>query len=503
MEALCGQRVSDTPECVPVCLQALHQLLSHPLPSEILGKDLQLSVELCHVLHRMLLARDSAQCQLMVMKIAKLIVAAWQESYETERKQKLREVAPANQEPRGLAETVLATVGEGGESGELVAGQSVVHALLEVCLCLLVRQLPQLSPQLSSALHGVRHRAQGSRALDSESGQLIAAALGVIADLPQLCSPAGCMTVVPTILFLLTSVLKEVAVQPGQPVSTGGLVVTMAPVNSVLQGLKALALLPLHQNTEHSKQWVALLRSTLSRIIDFTKTSEETGKLDDISMLLAIAMFVLNAPKEVVQVANLQYPCINLFKHGLLKEDMVQLWCVQTLRSIFQHQDRSVSTPYIHSLGPRIVETLLHCADDLGNTTENELRLSVALECLQTLETLLAAAPTDGKAHMMLLYVPVLVNLLLDPVTHQAASAARRKLHQAALARLTRVGPQYPQEFRAVIGRLPQLKSKIESAVRSGSRGTEGERPETPKTIQTNQSAPSIKLKTDFSNFTG
>ncbi|KAL1474253.1 hypothetical protein MTO96_038124, partial [Rhipicephalus appendiculatus] len=396
MEALCGQRVSDTPECVPVCLQALHQLLSHPLPSEILGKDLQLSVELCHVLHRMLLARDSAQCQLMVMKIAKLIVAAWQESYDTERKQKLREVAPANQEPRGLAETVLATVGEGGENGELVAGQSVVHALLEVCLCLLVRQLPQLSPQLSSALHGMRHRAQGSRALDSESGQLIAAALGVVADLPQLCSPAGCMTVVPTILFLLTSVLKEVAIQPGQPVSTGGLVVTMAPVNSVLQGLKALALLPLHQNTEHSKQWVALLRSTLSRIIDFTKTSEETGKLDDISMLLAIAMFVLNAPKEVVQVANLQYPCINLFKHGLLKEDVVQLWCVQTLRSIFQHQDRSVSTPYIHSLGPRVVETLLHCADDLGNTTENELRLNVALECLQTLETLLAAAPADG-----------------------------------------------------------------------------------------------------------
>ncbi|KAL1444531.1 hypothetical protein MTO96_045504 [Rhipicephalus appendiculatus] len=230
---------------------------------------------------------------------------------------------------------------------------------------------------------------------------------------------------------------------------------------------------------------------------------EETGKLDDISMLLAIAMFVLNAPKEVVQVANLQYPCINLFKHGLLKEDVVQLWCVQTLRSIFQHQDRSVSTPYIHSLGPRVVETLLHCADDLGNTTENELRLNVALECLQTLETLLAAAPADGKAHMMLLYVPVLVNLLLDPVTHPAASAARRKLHQAALGRLTRVGPQYPQEFRAVIGRLPQLKSKIESAVRSGSRDPESERPGTPKTIQTNQSAPSIKLKTDFSNFTG
>lgn len=507
MEALCGQRVSETPECVPVCLQALHQLLSHPVSAEILGKNRPLSVELCHVLHRMLLARDSTQCQLMVMKVAKLVVTAWQESYDAERKHKLREVAPANQEPRGLAETVLATVGEGGESGELVAGQSVVHALLEVCLCLLVRQLPQLSPQLASSLHGAlrQHRSQqqGSRALDPDAGQLIAAALGVIADLPQLCSPAGCMRVVPTILFLVTSVLKEVAVnQPGEH-----LVVTLVPVNTALQALKSLALLPLHHNSEHSRQWVALLRSTLSRIIDFTKTSEETGQLDDISMLLAIAMFVLNAPKEVVQVANLQYPCINLFKHGLLKEDTVQLWCVQTLRSIFQHQDRSVSTPYIHSLGPRVVETLLRCADDLGSsssTTGSDTRLNVALECLQTLESLLAAAPTDGKAHMMLLYVPVLVNLLLDPTAHQGASVARRKLHQAALGRLTRVGPQYPQEFRAVMGRLPQLRAKIESAVRSGSsRGPDGERPETPKAVSTNQSTPSIKLKTDFSNFTG
>ncbi|XP_077537037.1 HEAT repeat-containing protein 5B isoform X2 [Haemaphysalis longicornis] len=519
MEALCGQRVSEMPECVPVCLQALHQLLSHPVATDILGHNRPLSVELCHVLHRMLLARDSTQCQLMVMKVAKLVVTAWQESYDAERKQKLREVAPANQEPRGLAETVLATVGEGGEGGELVAGQSVVHALLEVCLCLLVRQLPQLSPPLAASLHGGALRRQGQqgppRPLDPDAGQLVAAALGVIADLPQLCSPAGCMRVVPTILFLVTSVLKEVAVNSSRAPSSAAttpthgqqqqpLVVSMVPVNTALQALKSLALLPLHQNSEHSRQWVALLRSTLSRIIDFTKTSEETGQLDDISMLLAIALFVLNAPKEVVQVANLQYPCINLFKHGLLKEDTVQLWCVQTLRSIFQHQDRSVSTPYIHSLGPRVVETLLRCADDLGSgTTGSDTRLNVALECLQTLEALLVAAPSDGKAHMMLLYVPVLVNLLLDPTAHQGASAARRKLHQAALGRLTRVGPQYPQEFRAVMGRLPQLRAKIESAVRSGSRGPDGERPETPKAVSTNHSTPSIKLKTDFSNFTG
>ncbi|CAN7999924.1 unnamed protein product [Ixodes hexagonus] len=510
MEALCGPRVSEPPECVLVCLQALHQLLSHPLPREILGGDLQLSVELCNVLHRILLARDNAQCQITVMKIAKLVVGAWHESYDAERKNKLRELAPANQEPRGAAEAALASIGEGADNneGELQAGRSVVHALLEVCLCLLVRHLPQLSPTLANAVHGAG-RAQGARRLDSDTGELVAAALGVMADLPLLCSPAGCMTVVPTILFLTTNVLKEVAVKSelGSSLQPNQLVATTAPVSAVLQAFKALAMLPLSQNSDHSKEWISLLRSTLSRIIDFSKTSEETGMPDDISMLLAIAMFVLNAPKEVVSVPNLQYPCINLFKQGLLKDDLVQLWCIQTLRSIFQHQDKTVSTPYIHSLGPRVVETLVRCAEDLmsmpGNTGgSSDLRLNIALECLQTLESLLIAAPSEGKAHMMLLYVPVLVNLLLDPAGHRSALSARKQLHQNALGRLTRVGPQYPQEFRSVMAQLPQLKGKIESSVRSGDE--EGRRNQAPKAaVPANQGTPSIKLKTDFSNFTG
>uniref|UniRef100_A0A6B0VFZ6 HEAT repeat-containing protein 5A n=2 Tax=Ixodes ricinus TaxID=34613 RepID=A0A6B0VFZ6_IXORI len=509
MEALCGPRVSEPPECVLVCLQALHQLLSHPLPREILGGDLQLSVELCNVLHRILLARDNAQCQIMVMKIAKLVVGAWQESYDTERKNKLRELGPANQEPRGAAEAALASIGEGADNngGELQAGRSVVHALLEVCLCLLVRHLPQLSPTLANAVHGAG-RAQGARRLDADTGELVAAALGVMADLPLLCSPAGCMTVVPTILFLTTNVLKEVAVksEPGSSQQANP-IVTTAPVSAVLQALKSLALLPLSQNSDHSKEWISLLRSTLSRIIDFSKTSEEASIPDDISMLLAIAMFVLNAPKEVVSVPNLQYPCINLFKQGLLKDDLVQLWCIQTLRSIFQHQDRTVSTPYIHSLGPRVVETLVRCAEDLASAPgdtggSSDLRLSVALECLQTLESLLIAAPSEGKAHMMLLYVPVLVNLLLDPAGHRSALSARKQLHQNALGRLTRVGPQYPQEFRSVMAQLPQLKGKIESSVRSGDE--EGRRSQAAKVaVPANHGTPSIKLKTDFSNFTG
>ena len=65
MEALCNPKSSEPLSYVIVCLKSLQQLLSHPFPESLLGKDSQLSVELCNVLHRLLLARETPECQLL------------------------------------------------------------------------------------------------------------------------------------------------------------------------------------------------------------------------------------------------------------------------------------------------------------------------------------------------------------------------------------------------------------------------------------------------------
>lgn len=79
-------------------------------------------------------------------------------------------------------------LGEGEESGELMPGKSLVFAVLEVCLCLLVRQIPALNPNPGGATAILSQR--GYLASD-ESGKLIAAALTVMEILPTLCSPTG------------------------------------------------------------------------------------------------------------------------------------------------------------------------------------------------------------------------------------------------------------------------------------------------------------------------
>lgn len=98
----------------------------------------------------------------------------------------ITEMVPANQESRATQEVDL--LGEGGSNGEIVPGQSLVFAVLEVCLCLLVRQLPVLNPAPGPVPLVRQHHTLPPT---EESGQLIAAALSSMECLPRLCSPQG------------------------------------------------------------------------------------------------------------------------------------------------------------------------------------------------------------------------------------------------------------------------------------------------------------------------
>ncbi|XP_076321914.1 HEAT repeat-containing protein 5B isoform X4 [Tachypleus tridentatus] len=505
MEALCSPRSSESLECVLVCLQPMELLLKHPLPKSLLGQDTQLCIELCNVLHRILLTREAPRCQLIVMEIAHLVLEARHDDIRSHKKRKLKELAPANQELEDV-DTALAALGEGGETGDIVPGQSVVFALLEVCLCLLVRQLPHISPALanSTGTFGIQ-AATRSKKLTEESSKLIAATLSVMSELPNLCSPKGSTTVLPTILYLTTGVLKETAVQTTED---RGLVVALPTVSTTLQSLKSLCTSPFTRNKLCASEWLSLLQSALARILDLSKTSCEDSKPDEISMLLAVAVFILSAPGEVVSTPNLQFPCINLFKQALqLDGDLVQLKCVQTLRSMFQHPDRSIATPYIHALAPRVVEILVQLTADLTTqSTVTDRQFSLATECLNCLDTLVTLASSDKKIHVLSLYIPLVVNLLIEPTLQQGASHNRKKLHDHALQQLIKVGPQYPQDFRSIMTQAPQLRGRLENAIRKGSLIHVGSRE--PSTIPSSQKvnssqAPAIKLKMDFSNFTG
>src|SRR5699024_2247112 len=99
--------------------------------------------------------------------------------------------------------------------GEITMHQSLVYSLLEVCLSILVRQLPQLCPTLASTPEFSFIRSQKSTnylLFSGENARLIANVLTILTDLPSLCSPEGSLTILPTILYLLTGVFCELSV---------------------------------------------------------------------------------------------------------------------------------------------------------------------------------------------------------------------------------------------------------------------------------------------------
>lgn len=97
---------------------------------------------------------------------------------------------------------------------------------------------------------------------------------------------------------------------------------------------------------------------------------------------------------------------------------------------------------------------------------------------------------------LLALLVPTLISYLLNENAFASASAASKDLHEFALQNLMHIGPLYPHAFKTVIGAAPELKTRLETAVRASqaSKAKAAAR-QPPPTVH---STPTIKLKTSF-----
>ena len=99
---------------------------------------------------------------------------------------------------------------------------------------------------------------------------------------------------------------------------------------------------------------------------------------------------------------------------------------------------------------------------------------------------------------LLSIYLPLLVNLLLDSSVLSGATKISRRQHESAFQKLLSIGPKYPIPFKTIMAGSPEMKQRLENAVRSNQAKTTAKTTSQPK--QTS-SQPKIKLKMDFSNF--
>lgn len=77
------------------------------------------------------------------------------------------------------------------------------------------------------------------------------------------------MTILPTVLFLITGVLKETAVKAADNT-------VPLPVSAALQGIKTIITSPLAQVENMKTQWTGLVRSSLASVLEHSQPGEQT-----------------------------------------------------------------------------------------------------------------------------------------------------------------------------------------------------------------------------------
>ena len=220
----------------------------------------------------------------------------------------------------------------------------MAFSALEVCLCVLVRHYPELSPRAANLTSAASLRAKAGlhRSLQGH-GDLVSRAVEILARLPALCSPKGSLSVMPSILWLLIGVIK--AAGDGEDAA------------SAVHSLKYL----LQQKipTTEEDKWTKLLQSALQRLLDLAKTSDGDNS-SDINILMAIAVFLLHSPSNVLDEApGLKYPAVNAFVRAFqqqtLNDSISRRKVVKAVGSVLSLVDRSLAQPLAQAMAAPVL----------------------------------------------------------------------------------------------------------------------------------------------------
>nr|XP_037868102.1 HEAT repeat-containing protein 5B isoform X1 [Bombyx mori]XP_037868103.1 HEAT repeat-containing protein 5B isoform X1 [Bombyx mori] len=488
MEALCAQRDMSEENTISVLL-SLVTLLDAPDNRARLLRDKALAIELCQIIHRTALTQPSIEALLLSADVLRLVIDAAREQLHANMQAKIKELAPNEASDGSIPQSVLEvvhTLGEGGPTGDLPPGKSLVFACLEVCVCLLVRRLPSLSPVRQEGKVGVIGVPKG---LGIHGDTLLVKSLAAMSELLSLTSPQGALSILPTILYLSTEVLQESKDSP--TVADAGVL--------LLQRAAECRAVRVHDHTreQHDK----LLQSTLAKLVERVKSDDKECRLDSITGARGMAV-VLNAAEPI---PALHYPCINHFRQCLDTDDHERFAsCCAVVRSVWGGgaEARRVSW-WARALAARLVARA-HAARRPAHAPHAR----AALAALHALDDLVRAAPPqpqDGTKGIQLLWllVPIVISYLREGNELSQAPPHVRTLHDFALQWLTKIGPKYPQEFKTMMQQSSELRNKLESALKSSQSGNRSGRPTQQQrpVFDAKPTKPTIQLKTDFSDF--
>ena len=217
--------------------------------------------------------------------------------------------------------------------------------------------------------------------------ELVASALDVMALLPSVCSPPGALAVMPALLHLVTSVLKD------------GKGLESAAVQAGLRCLRTYSSHPYAVLTETQAAYGRLLQSCTARLLDWGKAGQE-DRLEPLVLLSAVTEMLLNARAGLLSCPALLYPSLNAFQQSLQATDpLLQLHTIRLFHRLLQESSKqlgadtkNILAPYVHALAPKIVA---HLCSPASRQLETQQQLLISVESLNCVEALASLAENE------------------------------------------------------------------------------------------------------------
>ncbi|PIO74420.1 hypothetical protein TELCIR_03584 [Teladorsagia circumcincta] len=506
VEALCSRTTYADDHTIQSCVRAIHALLQCEWCQLQLMSDIKLPIELCNVLHRLILTRDNLATQQLCVDCAHAILDAARCSIRMN----------ANLENGNLPDTTTdldfrpKTLYAGGEGDDGIAqGTTLTFAMMELCLCVMVRQMPQInSAQMKSRSLAPLHMRRFGR-LPAESAHLLRSGIQLLVNVPSLCSSKGRLVILPSVLYLIIGFIRESArVDENSfvPDLPPGHLTTVA--TTALQALRNLASAPPTDAT--LSHWITMMQSALYSIL---LLCDADYRKDECVLMLSCVVLASVAPRQVVLGHRESFHrLVRLIRSQLHSEHpQIVSKTLQSLSSLVARRD--INGPFISSLGRDVFNVIrpLVTGDDVVAKVKDitEDQLPVIQDGFKTLEVLVTVADEKRKFSLVSLLTQSLCRLLCASSADEwrLLSQPARRIHEFALQRLNAVAPSWPVEFKQVLASHPVLKKQLESALLfQSSRQVQAQQVAKAKAVAESKNAhlsqqPTIKLTMDFNAF--
>ncbi|ODM87689.1 HEAT repeat-containing protein 5B [Orchesella cincta] len=238
------------------------------------------------------------------------------------------------------------------------------------------------------------------------------------------------------------------------------------------------------------------------------KTSDQ-GEMRGKSICWVLSRFLSRMRRRLREDWGVLYPSINTFQQAYQSgNEQVRLKAVGLIAQVFEKADRSVSNLLYSRVG---TENSSSFCMGRGEERGEQGDVGVYPRELESYQILVQLVDSSAKRTLETESSNAHVDCTCSHQTFGGAAFAgmpmtahRKVLHDVSLQKLMKIGLQYREEFRALMGQCTEMRVKLETVIKNSKSlsGNNDENKTSSGNSTSNSSGGSIKLKTDFSNFT-